>query len=33
MINMEITKKAERQEFFDRILDCLAVLGGERNDI
>ncbi|MDP4092005.1 MAG: ABC transporter ATP-binding protein [Bacillota bacterium] len=32
-INMEIVRKGTRKEFFDRILDCLAVLGGERNDI
>ncbi|MCX7749433.1 MAG: ABC transporter ATP-binding protein [Clostridia bacterium] len=32
-VYMEITKKASRQEFFDRILDCLAVLGGEKNDL
>ena len=32
-INMEIVKKGDRKEFFDRILDCLAVLGGEKNDI
>lgn len=32
-VSMEIVKKAGRQEFFDRILDCLAVLGGEKNDL
>ena len=33
LINMEIRKKAERREFFERILDCLAVLGGEKLDL
>jgi putative ABC transport system ATP-binding protein len=33
IINMEIVRKGTRKEFFDRILDCLAVIGGERNDI
>lgn len=33
IVNMEIVRKGTRKEFFDRILDCLAVLGGERNDI
>ena len=32
-IHMEIVRKGERKEFFDRILDCLTVLGGERNDL
>lgn len=32
-INMEIRRKGDRKEFFDRILDCLAVLEGEKNDI
>lgn len=32
-INMEIVKKGDRKEFFERILDCLAVIGGERNDV
>lgn len=32
-INMEIVRKGDRKEFFDTILDCLAVLGGEKNDI
>lgn len=32
-INMEIVRKGDRKEFFDRILDCLAVIGGEKNDI
>ncbi|WP_425448231.1 ABC transporter ATP-binding protein [Dethiothermospora halolimnae] len=29
-IHMEIMKKKNRKEFFDRILDCLAVMGGDR---
>jgi putative ABC transport system ATP-binding protein len=35
LISMEIERKADggRKEFFDRILDCLAVLGGEKNDL
>lgn len=32
-INMEIDKKGDRKEFFERILDCLAVLGGEKSDL
>lgn len=32
-VNMEIIRKGDRKEFFDQILDCLAVLGGEKNDI
>lgn len=32
-IHMEINRKEGRKEFFDRILDCLAVLEGEQNDI
>ncbi|HEX3028723.1 MAG TPA: ABC transporter ATP-binding protein [Clostridia bacterium] len=32
-VNMEITSKGDRKEFFERILDCLAVLGGEQNEI
>lgn len=32
-INMEIVKKGDRKDFFDNILDCLAVLGGEKSDI
>lgn len=32
-INMEIVKKGSRKEFFDNILDCLAVLGGEKSDL
>lgn len=29
-INMEIVRKGERKEFFDRILDCQAIIGGDR---
>lgn len=32
-INMELVKKGTRKEFFDNILDCLAVLGGEKSDL
>ena len=32
-ISMEITRKGERKEFFDRILDCQAIVGGEARDI
>lgn len=32
-INMEIVSNKNRKEFFDKILNCLAVLGGEDNDI
>ena len=32
-VNMEIVSKGDRKEFFQRILDCLAVIGGERNDL
>lgn len=31
-VNMEIVSKGDRKEFFNRILDCLAIIGGERND-
>lgn len=33
IVNMEIVSKGDRKEFFQRILDCLAVIGGERNDL
>jgi putative ABC transport system ATP-binding protein len=33
IVNMEIVSKGDRKEFFDRILDCLAVIGGEKNDL
>jgi len=29
-ISFEIVRKGDRKEFFDRILDCLAVLGGDK---
>ena len=32
-IHMEIARKGERREFFDSIMDCLAVLGGTRNEL
>jgi len=32
-INMEIVKKGTRKAFFDQILDCLCVIGGEKNEI
>ena len=32
-VNMEIVRKGERKEFFDQILDCLAVLGGEKYEV
>lgn len=32
-VNMEIVRRSDRREFFDRILDCLAAMGGGRNDI
>lgn len=32
-ICMEIVNSGVRKVFFDQILDCLAVIGGERNDI
>ncbi|WP_405113030.1 ABC transporter ATP-binding protein [Paenibacillus sp. FSL K6-1217] len=33
MISMEIVSSGVRKEFFDQILDCLAILGGESNDL
>lgn len=30
LIEMEIVRKGERKEFFDRILDCEAIIGGDR---
>jgi putative ABC transport system ATP-binding protein len=33
MIQMEIRRKTERREFFERIQDCLTVLGGEKLDL
>lgn len=32
-VNMDIVRKGSRKEFFDRILDCQAIVGGENNDI
>ena len=32
-INMQITSHGSRQEFFERILDCQAMVGGENRDI
>ncbi|WP_410515183.1 ABC transporter ATP-binding protein [Paenibacillus sp. BR2-3] len=32
-ICMEIFSNGNRKEFFDQILDCLAIIGGERNDV
>lgn len=32
-IHMEIVRKGEHKEFFDQILDCQAIVGGEDNDI
>lgn len=32
-ISMDIVKKGSRKEFFDRILDCQAIVGGENNDL
>lgn len=33
VVSMEIISKGSRKDFFDRILDCLAVLGGEKIDL
>lgn len=33
LVNIEIQRKKDRKAFFDKIIDCLAVLGGERNDL
>lgn len=32
-VNMDIVRKGSRKEFFDRILDCQAIVGGENHDI
>jgi putative ABC transport system ATP-binding protein len=32
-INMEIVRKKSRKEFFDQILDCQSIVGGETNEI
>lgn len=31
-VNMEIVKKGTRREFFDKILNCMAIIGGEANE-
>jgi len=31
LVKMEIVKNENRKEFFEKILDCLAVIGGEYN--
>jgi putative ABC transport system ATP-binding protein len=33
LVNMEITKQGSRKEFFDSILDSLAVMGGDKIDL
>ncbi len=32
-VNMEIRRKGTRKEFFDQILDCQAIVGGENLDL
>lgn len=32
-IFMDIVRKGSRKEFFDQILDCQAIVGGEKNDL
>ncbi len=32
-IFMDIVRKGSRKEFFDKILDCQAIVGGENNDL
>lgn len=32
-IDMEIVSKGDRKDFFNKILDCLAIIGGEVNDL
>ena len=32
-VNMEIRRKGSRKEFFDQILDCQAIVGGENIDL
>jgi putative ABC transport system ATP-binding protein len=32
-VHLEITKKGERKEFFDEILESLAIIGGEKDDL
>jgi len=33
LVSMEIKKEGDRKEFFDYILDSLAIIGGEQDDI
>lgn len=33
LVNMEIRKEGSRKEFFDNILGCLAVIGGDKDDV
>jgi putative ABC transport system ATP-binding protein len=33
LVNMEIRKEGTRKEFFDNILGCLAVIGGDKDDL
>lgn len=33
LVNMEIRKKGTRKDFFENILDCLAVMVGDNDDI
>jgi putative ABC transport system ATP-binding protein len=33
LVHMEITKKGDRKEFFDHILESLAMIGGEKDDL
>ena len=30
MVNLEINREGSRKEFFDKILDCLSIMGGDR---
>ena len=32
-VHVEINRKGTRKEFFDQILDCQSVVGGEPNDL
>lgn len=32
-IHLEIINDGSRKSFFDKILDCLAIIGGEKNDL
>ncbi len=31
-VNLEIVKKSGQKQFFEQILDCIAVIGGDEND-